>query len=94
MGRRGQRLHGVKRVAAHAFLRGKRARTIVASQRDGRWFFIVGFEKNERADITLREWRVLQELARDLLDFDDLKRARAEAAGELWRVGDDDETSR
>ena len=43
--------------------RGKRggARTLVATNRDDRWFFVFGFEKNERGNVTLRElearWR-------------------------------------
>lgn len=49
--------------------RGKRggARTLVATNRGDRWFFLFGFEKNHRSTITSRELDVLQELATDLL---------------------------
>ena len=37
--------------------RGKRggARTLVATNKDNRWFFLFGFRKNERANITSEE---------------------------------------
>jgi hypothetical protein len=49
--------------------RGKRggARTLVATNRGNRWFFVFGFEKNERANIDADELEVLQDLATDLL---------------------------
>ncbi|WP_078758588.1 type II toxin-antitoxin system RelE/ParE family toxin [Novilysobacter spongiicola] len=51
--------------------RGKRggARTLVATNRGDRWFFVFGFEKNERSSITRRELEALQALARTLLDL-------------------------
>ncbi len=49
--------------------RGKRsgARTLVATNKDNRWFFVFGFEKNERANIDADELDALQELAAQLL---------------------------
>lgn len=49
--------------------RGKRggARTLVATNRGDRWFFLFGFEKNERSTIASRELDSLQKLATDLL---------------------------
>lgn len=49
--------------------RGKRggARTLVATNRGNRWFFVFGFEKNERANISEEELEALQVLATDLL---------------------------
>lgn len=49
--------------------RGKRggARTLVATNKNKRWFFVFGFEKNERADIDADELELLQELAAELL---------------------------
>ena len=49
--------------------RGKRggARTLVATNKDNRWFFVFGFEKNERANISDDEFETLQDLAADLL---------------------------
>lgn len=49
--------------------RGKRggARTLVATNKGNRWFFVFGFEKNERANISDKELEALQEIATDLL---------------------------
>lgn len=45
--------------------RGKRggARTLVATNRRDRWFFLYGFEKNDRANITDDELEALKEIA-------------------------------
>lgn len=77
-----------KRVALSG--QGKRgaARVIVATRREDRWFFLYGFEKNERANIDKDELRVFQEVAKDLLGFDDRQLARALGAGELIEVCD------
>jgi hypothetical protein len=42
-------------------------RTLVATNRDDRWFFIFGFSKNERDNISARELEALQAIAADLL---------------------------
>lgn len=49
--------------------RGKRggARTLIATNKGDRWFFVYGFEKNERANIDDEELEALRELAADLL---------------------------
>jgi hypothetical protein len=49
--------------------RGKRggARTLVATNKGTRWFFVFGFEKNERANITADELAALQDIAADLM---------------------------
>ena len=49
--------------------RGKRggARTLVATNKGNRWFFVFGFEKNERANIGDEELEALQDIAADLL---------------------------
>jgi len=49
--------------------KGKRGgvRTIVATNRGNRWFFVYGFEKNTRSNITTKEKEALQYLAEDLL---------------------------
>ena len=50
---------------------GKRggARTIVATKRAGRWFFVYGFAKNVRANISSQELEALRLLAGDLLSL-------------------------
>lgn len=49
--------------------RGKRggARTLVATNKGTRWFFVFGFEKNDRATISSQELGALQDLAQELL---------------------------
>ena len=49
--------------------RGKRggARTLVATNKGSRWFFVYGFEKNDRANIAADELEALQNLAKELL---------------------------
>lgn len=56
-----------KRVALPG--RGKRgsARTLIATNKGSRWFFVFGFEKNERANVSAKELEALQAAAADLL---------------------------
>ena len=56
-----------KRVALRG--RGKRgsARTLVATNNLNRWFFLFGFEKNERDNISPKELAALKAVAADLL---------------------------
>ena len=81
-----------KRVALPG--KGKRSgtRTIVATKRTGRWFFLYGFEKNERATVDKDELKMLQKLAKMLLEFDDYELEAALAAGEILEVTNDDQT--
>lgn len=50
--------------------RGKRggARTLVATNKGSRWFFVYGFEKNDRANIADDELEALQGIAKELLN--------------------------
>ncbi|WP_243041043.1 type II toxin-antitoxin system RelE/ParE family toxin [Dyella sedimenti] len=72
---------------------GKRggARTIVATKMADRWFFVLGFAKNERANIEAAELKALQELAKHYLGFDDLQIEQAIDSGVLTEVRHDDE---
>ncbi len=58
-----------KRVALPG--RGKRAgaRTLVATRKGSRWFFVFGFEKNEKANVTSTELEALQVLSAELLSL-------------------------
>ena len=57
-----------KRVALPG--RGKRGgvRTLVATNRGTRWFFLFGFAKNERENVSARELEELKAYAADLLE--------------------------
>ena len=56
-----------KRVALPGRGKSGGARTLVATNRGSRWFFVFGFEKNDRANISDSELEALQDLAKDLL---------------------------
>ena len=56
-----------KRVALPGRGKSGGARTLVATNKGNRWFFVFGFEKNDRANISDQELEALQELAQDLL---------------------------
>ena len=69
---------------------GKRggARTLVATKMADRWFYLYGFSKNERVNISQDELRVLQEVAKDLLGFDERQLATALSSGEIVEICD------
>lgn len=46
------------------------ARTLVATNKENRWFFVFGFQKNVRANVNKKELEALQDLAADLLRLD------------------------
>ncbi len=75
-----------KRVAISG--RGKRggARTLIATRMQDRWFFVFGFNKNERDNISGDELKYLQQLARDLLSLNDQQLEIAVNTGELLEV--------
>lgn len=56
-----------KRVALPGRGKSGGSRTLVATNRVNRWFFVFGFEKNERANISDKELEALQATATDLL---------------------------
>lgn len=56
-----------KRVALPGQGKSGGARTLVATNKGSRWFFVFGFEKNERANVSPKELEALQSVAADLL---------------------------
>ena len=68
--------------------RGKRggARTILGANLGNRWFFLFGFQKNERATIGERELAALQKIAAALLAFDTALLDRSVVEGELMEI--------
>ncbi len=75
-----------KRVAMPG--RGKRggARTIVATNRADRWFFMYGFKKNDRANITEAELEALRKVAHDLLNQPAMNLDALVGCGELLEI--------
>ena len=80
-----------KRVALPG--RGKRgsARTLVATNKGDRWFFIYGFKKNDRANITDQELEALQDIAADLLRQPGANLNTLVGNGELLEICNDEE---
>jgi hypothetical protein len=80
-----------KRVALPG--RGKRGstRTLVAFKKGDKAFFIYGFAKNERANVTDKELRALRLLAKELLNYATAALDNATQASELIdiQVNDD-----
>jgi hypothetical protein len=56
-----------KRVALPGRGKSGSTRTLVATNKGDRWFFMYGFEKNERENISARELKALKHLAEELL---------------------------
>ena len=56
-----------KRVAQSGRGKQSSARTLVATYFEARWFFIFGFLKNEKSNITLKELQWLMSFAQKLL---------------------------
>ena len=71
--------------------RGKRggARTLVATNKGDRWFFVFGFEKSERANIAGDELEALQELAAHLLARTGRQLDEAIQDGSIQEICDD-----
>ncbi|OFZ69166.1 MAG: hypothetical protein A2Z01_05155 [Betaproteobacteria bacterium RBG_16_58_11] len=78
-----------KRVALPG--RGKRGstRTLVATNRDDKWFFVFGFEKNERANVTPDELVALQLMALDLLKLSAPQLDQFVAEGKIEDISDE-----
>ena len=56
-----------KRVALPGRGKSGSARTLLATNKRDRWFFVFGFEKNEQSNISPKELAALQLYAADLL---------------------------
>jgi hypothetical protein len=56
-----------KRIALPGRGKSGGTRTLVATNKGERWFFVFGFEKNERANVSATELEALQNIAHDLL---------------------------
>jgi hypothetical protein len=56
-----------KRVALPGRGKSGSARTLLATNKASRWFFVFGFEKNEKDNISTAELEALQRVATDLL---------------------------
>jgi hypothetical protein len=62
------------------------ARTLLATNKGSLWFFVFGFEKNERANVSLRELAALKALAADLLKLTSAELKRQVACDALQEI--------
>jgi hypothetical protein len=77
-----------KRVGVPGRGKSSGARVVLATNRGDRWFFMFGFLKNQRANISPRELEALRELARDLLDLNEKQIDAQTKSGALEEVID------
>jgi len=78
-----------KRVGLPGKGKSGSARTLLATNRHDRWFFVFGFEKNDRANISTKELEALQLLADTLLSLHDVQIRTAIVEGTLLEVTDE-----
>lgn len=78
-----------KRVALPGRGKSGGARTIVATKKRNRWFFVFGFAKNEKSNITVSELERLQSFAADLLSLSDNSLDQAVREGKLVEICDE-----
>ena len=79
-----------KRVALPGRGKSGGTRTLIAFRRADAAFFIYGFAKNQRDNITPRELAALKALASELLRYDDAQRQQATTGGILKEISDDE----
>lgn len=75
-----------KRVAVPGRGKSGGARVILGTRLAERWFFLFGFQKNERANVDGRELAALQVLAETLLALEAKQLEQATASGELTEI--------
>lgn len=75
-----------KRIALPGRGKSGGARTLLATNKGNRWFFLFGFEKNERANVADDELAALQELAKELLTRSFAELDTAVADGTLLEI--------
>lgn len=75
-----------KRIALPGMGKSGGTRTLVATNKGSRWYFVFGFEKNERDNIESAELAALKRLAADLLKLADNQLDTAIRAGALTEI--------
>jgi hypothetical protein len=77
-----------KRIARPGQGKSGGFRTLVATNRESRWFFVYGFAKNERDNIDRAEVKALKALSGHLLGLPEDELAAALNDGELTEIED------
>ena len=78
-----------KRVALPGRGKSGSTRTLIATNREDRWIFLFGFEKNDRENITQAELTYLQGAAQIFLDYSSEDLQSAIARGDFLEVDHD-----
>jgi len=78
-----------KRVALPGHGKRGSTRTLLATNRNDRWIFVFGFEKNDQANVTEKELDALKLLAGDLLALSVEQIAEAVNSGHLLEVANE-----
>ena len=60
-----------KRIALPNRGKSGSTRTLIATNKNDRWFFVLGFEKNQLENITGKDLKALKVVAADLLNYSD-----------------------
>jgi hypothetical protein len=80
-----------KRVSMPGRGKSGSARILVGTNLGNRWFFVYGFEKNERANIDDRELAALRKLAESLLKLEPQQLLTALGSAELMEICHEEE---
>ena len=79
-----------KRVAIEGQGKSGGLRTLLAFRKEERTFFMYGFAKNQRSNVSQRELKALKQLAKEYLGYEGTDLDKAVEAGALIEVTDDD----
>ncbi len=75
-----------KRVALPNRGKSGSVRTLIATNKNDRWFFMLGFEKNQRDNIDTNELKLLKQSAKTILSFSDARLDVALQVNELKEI--------
>ena len=75
-----------KRIAKQGQGKSGGFRTLIATNKGSHWFFVFGFEKNTRSNISQKEQAALKRLADELLHYPPQMIENLERANELIEV--------
>ncbi|MBA4285796.1 MAG: hypothetical protein C0434_09730 [Xanthomonadaceae bacterium] len=83
-----------KRVALPGRGKSAGARTLIATNQGSRWFFVFGFAKNERANISTVELEALKRYSGELLKLTGAELNRLTDCAELMEICNDQKDAR
>lgn len=81
-----------KRVSVPGRGKSGGARTLIATNKGSKWFFVFGFQKNDRVNISDNELEALRELAQELLAATAKQLEEAIQTGALLEICHDKQT--